>query len=70
MRIEFDALNAYPVDELVYLRVALPKELIAEIDDALAYLPAVKTRERFVAFAALFALADIQNDTAASLDRS
>jgi hypothetical protein len=54
----------------VYLRVALPKEPIAEIDDALANLSTVKTRERFVAFAALFALADIQNNTAASLDRS
>jgi hypothetical protein len=28
--IEFDALDAYPVDELVYLRVAPPKEFIAE----------------------------------------
>jgi hypothetical protein len=69
MRIEFDPLTAYPADELVHLTVALPKEFVAQIDDALEGLPSVKNRERFIAFAVLFALSDIQQDEAAGLDR-
>lgn len=69
MTIEFDPLTAYPADELVHLTVALPKEVIAAIDEALEALRCVGNRERFVGFAVLFALKDIQQDGAAGLDR-
>ena len=69
MKMEFDPLNAYPVDEQVHLMFALPKEFVTAIDDALARLPSVRNRERFVAFAVLFALSDINGDAAAGLDR-
>jgi hypothetical protein len=69
MKIEFDPLTAYLAEELVHLTVALPKEVIAAIDEALEALPSVKNRERFIAFAVLFALSDIEQN-AAWLDRS
>jgi hypothetical protein len=69
MTIEFDPLTAYPADELVHLTVALPKEVVNSIDDALEGLPSVGNRERFIAFAVLFVLNDIQQDEAAGLDR-
>lgn len=69
MKIEFDLLTAYPADELVHLTVALPKQYVAQIDDALEALPSVGNRERFIAFAVLFALSDIQQDAAAGLER-
>lgn len=48
MTIVFDPLTAYPAAELVHLTVALPLEIVGQIDDALAALPSVETRERFV----------------------
>ena len=64
MKIEFDPLTAYLAEELVHLTVALPKEVIAAIDEALEALPSVKNRERFIAFAVLFALSDIEQNAA------
>jgi hypothetical protein len=58
-----------PADELVHFTVALPEEIVAEIDHALEASPVVRNRERFIAFALLFALADIHRDAAAGLDR-
>jgi hypothetical protein len=70
MNIQFDPLTLYPAAELETLTVALPKEVLQQIDDALKNFPFVNTRERFIGFAVLFALADIQHDAAATLDRS
>jgi hypothetical protein len=70
MKMEFDPLLAFPADELVHLTVALPITFVAAIDVALEGLPFVKNRERFVAFAVLFALSDIHADAAAVPDHS
>jgi hypothetical protein len=70
MNIEFDPFTIYPTAELETLTVSLPKEVLQQIDDALEGMPFVKTRDRFMGFAVLFALADIQHDAAATLDRS
>ena len=70
MEIYSDPFTAYPVDELVHITVALPEDIVAQIDDALEGLPDVETRERFIAFAVLFALSDIAHDAAATLDRT
>jgi hypothetical protein len=51
------------------LTVALPKQYVAQIGDALEALLSVENRERFVAFAVLFAPRDIQQYEAAGLER-
>jgi hypothetical protein len=51
------------------LTVGLPKEFVAQIDDVPEALPTVGNRERFVAFAVLLALRDIQQGEAVGLDR-
>jgi hypothetical protein len=70
MTIQFDPFTAYPADELVPVTVALPQQVLVQVDDAVEDFPSVKTRERFIGFAVLFTLADIEHDAAASLDRS
>jgi hypothetical protein len=67
MTIEFDPFTAYPADELVHLTVALPQEVVEQIDDVVEEMPFVRDRERFIGFAVLFALADIHDNAAASL---
>jgi hypothetical protein len=67
---EFNPFIEYPDDKLLRVGVALPQEVIEQIDDVLETLPSSVNREHFVACAVLFALREIHHDAAAVLDRN
>lgn len=67
----FTDATAYPADELTVLNVAMPKEAVAAMDDAIdAFYPAIqpRDRERFVFMAVQYAIESLREEAGGQND--